>query len=258
MKAIMTKKRFSLIELLVVIAVIALLAGMLLPALLQAKARAKYTSCYGNLDQIALALASYRGDHDEAMPGWLSNLSDNYGLEQRVLICPQDQSAGHDGGRPGGTAGSTAIFEITEDDQYQLEDYGIDSSIVGDDFQETDDTEFNVSDLTDHPRGVEIERDTDITRCSYMYEFPAIECSWSISGSDLPNDATWNELKKWQLRYGENPSKNDQPYEEHLFPTARCFYHWGIIWGKKELVLNSAYTGKVFRSKAKWEEGVYD
>ncbi|MBE6373920.1 MAG: DUF1559 domain-containing protein [Lentisphaerae bacterium] len=55
--------QFTLIELLIVIAIIAILAGMLLPALNQVRATARKTNCLSNLRQLGTGILLYADDH---------------------------------------------------------------------------------------------------------------------------------------------------------------------------------------------------
>ncbi|MGH7243781.1 MAG: type II secretion system protein [Phycisphaerales bacterium] len=70
---------FTLIELLVVIAIIALLIGVLLPALGAARKAARATVCLNSQRQTAIGMHTYAGDHKEiVIPSY--NMSDTTGV----------------------------------------------------------------------------------------------------------------------------------------------------------------------------------
>lgn len=242
-------RAFTLVEMIIVIAIIGILAGLILPALWRARAKARETECMSNLKQIGYFLRMYRQDHtvdnDERNPARLTHLYRSYVKQLDLFLCPDDKSDGGEGGKPPDCS-----------QQYDELDEPCPPGEV--------------------PRAGEYP-------LSYMYEFSSAPCSWNpwapgeffvtlpstvtspdafVDLDDDPSDSTWEEVKYAQMNYGDNwwngaVIGNESRwcgYPESRFPVLRCFWHADDPdTDEQRRVLNLSYAGQVFKSGAKWE-----
>ncbi|MBP5321369.1 MAG: type II secretion system protein [Kiritimatiellae bacterium] len=238
---------FTLIEMLVVIAIIGILSSALVISVKSAYKQARQANCKSNLRQFGVALAIYRGEHDNVVPDWLSNLFPDYLDDRGIYICRSDTYAGLENIRP------YAYVKAIRD-----------SSTL-------DATKFR-----DNKTNPDNTRNQSVQACSYFYEFSHAACPWGGDKSWPAGDYSTMKLWKYaQMQYGDGNSKdrvnkaNQQqlPYSASAIPIIRCYHHWkdqkiyGVAYvdsgswtaSKQWITLNVAYAGNVFVGPPWWE-----
>ncbi len=237
---------FTLLELLVVIVIIGILGSALAVSVQSGYKQARQTNCKSNLRQFGVALTIYRGEHDNQVPNWLSNLYPDYLDDRGLYVCRADTNKGT------GTPRPTALVTLISGSN------ATDTSAYWDNSQNSDST-----------------RNTAIQCCSYLYEFSNAKTTWRVDNHSGNADYRMRDYKTDQMTYGDaNNTINGQimPYSASRIPIVRCYHHWrdqkvlgyknssnktGNRVTKEYITINVAYAGNVFVGPTWWEGTIY-
>jgi prepilin-type N-terminal cleavage/methylation domain-containing protein len=187
----MRRKGFTLVELLVVIAIIALLMGILMPALARVRQLAFRMVCGTNLSGIGKAMLIYANDYEDELPR-AGTRSSTYG--QVIWSAPTRALAYGAQGNTGGTANISSCFyllvkyaEVTPKSFICKGDTGTSAFSLSDEAA-IPSADFELIDAWD------FGSDAD-THCSYSYHSPFSVYALSISSE--PGLAVASERNPW-------------------------------------------------------------
>ncbi len=203
---------FTLVEMLVVIAIIAVLAGLILPAIQESRRMARVAQCTSNLKQFGAAIGIYKAHAESHYPYWLSSMFTNeLGGMTEIFVCPLDESKGKEGGRPDWITGPSQYAETNDmpESEFTPEDLNGSTGSLAD-YK----SQFSIS-----ARPTESQRAENdaVKRCSYLYEFSGEYCSWYDGSWDIGDNPTWQACKKFEM--------NSFSEKGQRVPVVRCFFH---------------------------------
>lgn len=171
---------FSLVELLVVVGIIAVLIGILLPALSKARRMARTTQCLSNMRNMQTAHWMYVNDNNGLIiqaglahggvdakeeVAWINTLQQYYG-PQLIHRCPADESPHWPGGIPVPNSGGK---------QYRRTSYGIN----------------NFLDYELCPWGGPYKKINQIRQASATIQFVIMAETGDFAGADHPHIENW-------------------------------------------------------------------
>ncbi len=214
-----TKRGFTLVELLVVIAIIALLMGILMPALSRVRQLAFRLTCGTNLSGIGKAMLVYANDYEDELPRAGGKNTQWGALPANGWKAATPTAAfGLDASRSGGKATISSCFyllvkyaEVTPKSFICKGDAGT--------------TEFKLSEMTGLPTGFELidawdfgPSEESLKHCSYAYHFPFGLYALTTSGE--PGMAVAADRNPWLKSPAGEPTKWNEFLPDVAYPGA--------------------------------------